>query len=75
MESIEIHKEIGNIDGIATGLGLLAQLDATEGRLDEAMIQGREAVRLLEQIGSFKAARARDSLRAIEAMVTREAGA
>ena len=74
-ESIEINKEIGNLDGIATSLGMLAQLNALEGRFEEAVAQGREAVRLLEGIGSFKAAMARESLRAIEARAARGADA
>ena len=66
-ESIEINKEMGNLYGIASSLGMLAQLTVLEGRFEEAVAQGREAVRLLEEIGSFKAAWARESLKAIEA--------
>ena len=67
-ESIEMSKEIGNLDGIATTLVWLARLDAEEGQFEDAVAQSREAVRLLEGIGSFKAARAREILRKIEAM-------
>ncbi len=42
-------------------------MNAQEGRFEEAVAQSREAVRLLEGIGSFKAAMAREVLRAIEA--------
>ena len=66
-ESIEITKEIRDLDGTATILSMLAQLNALEGRFEEAVAQSREAVRLLEEIGSFKAAWARESLKAIEA--------
>ena len=52
---------------------MVAQLHALEGRF-EAVAQGREAVRLLEEIGSFKAALARESLRAIEARAARAGG-
>ncbi len=50
---------------------MLAQLNALEGRFEEAVAQGREPVRLLEETGSFKAAKVRESLRAIEAMAAR----
>jgi tetratricopeptide (TPR) repeat protein len=74
-ESISIKKEIGDLDGIGSSLSWLADLSAKEGRFAEALAQGREAVRLLEGIGSYKAADARKNLKAIEAMVTGEAGA
>jgi len=74
-ESIEITKEIGDLDGTASILSMLAQLNALEGRFEEAVAQSREAVRLLEGIGSFKAATARESLRAIEARAARGPGA
>jgi hypothetical protein len=67
--------EIGDLDGLATSLVRLAQLNALEGRFEEAVAQSWEAVRLLEGLGSFKAARARENLRAIEAMAARGPGA
>jgi tetratricopeptide (TPR) repeat protein len=70
-ESIEINKEIGEIDVMASSLIMLAQLNAMQGRFEEAVAQGRDAVRLLEGIGSFKAATAREILKAIDAMAAK----
>ena len=69
-ESIESKKNIGDLDGRASSLGMLAQLNALEGRFEEAVAQGRETVRLLEGIGSSKAASARGVLSAVEAMAS-----
>jgi tetratricopeptide (TPR) repeat protein len=66
-DAIEISKEVGDLEGIATSLAMLAQLNALERRFDEAVDQGRDAVRLLEGIGSFKAFKARRNLRWMEA--------
>jgi tetratricopeptide (TPR) repeat protein len=74
-ESIEIEKEIGNLDGIASSLIWLADLNAQEGRFEEAVAQGREVVRLLEGIGSYKAAGVRQTLQKIEAMAAGRPGA
>jgi len=54
---------------------VLARLNSLEGRFEEALAQGREAVTLLEGTGSFMAAMARESLRAIEARAARGPGA
>jgi tetratricopeptide (TPR) repeat protein len=70
-ESIEIDKGIGNLYGIATSLAMQAQLNVLEGRFEEAVAQSREAVRLLEEIGSFKAAVARENLREIESLAAK----
>jgi tetratricopeptide (TPR) repeat protein len=67
--SIEAKREIGDLDGIATSLGVLAQLNVMDGRFEEALAQGREAVRLLEGIGSSKAAAALKVLGTIESIV------
>jgi len=74
-ESIEIDKGIGNLYGIATSLAMQAQLNVLEGRFEEAVAQSREAVKLLEETDSSKAAIARETLREIEAMAARGPGA
>ena len=48
-----------------------AQLNVLEGRFEEAVAQSREAVRLLEEIGSFKAAVAMENLREIESLAAK----
>ena len=72
--SIALDDQVGNVDGRATTLVMLAQLEADEGNLMTAFAMARESVRLLEGIGSAKAAMAREILADLEARPAGGAG-
>jgi tetratricopeptide (TPR) repeat protein len=72
--SMVLSDQVGNVDGRATTLSWLARLEADEEKFETALAMARESVRLLEGIGSAKAAIVREILEDIEALTAGESG-
>ncbi|MCB1807183.1 MAG: tetratricopeptide repeat protein, partial [Candidatus Competibacteraceae bacterium] len=66
-QSIAIKKTQSDISGQAASYIMLAQLEASQSNFDKALPLAREAVDLLERIGSGQAGQARQILQSIEA--------
>jgi tetratricopeptide (TPR) repeat protein len=64
--SIALEDRIGDLEGRASTLIMLAQLEMMEGNRETALGMARESVRLLESIGNAKVTMAREILAQIE---------